>query len=618
MKERVHGIRLIQKGLKEIRSIQPGLPELQIIRSFFQAVAPFINIYMSVKIINKIVYYAEFAELVKLVLFTVFFNFFLSLLIHFLNQIFNVKMAEFDLQYEMRLNLKVANLDYVDVENSKTHMLHQKIKEIKQMNGGGIRKIIENLHIIFCAFFTIIFAIIMTSSLFYNVYSNRQKTNDELIAVLGIILPIFILMNVWVCMYANQAVTTKMYKIMNGLLPFNRVFGYYMDNYISAYHAGKDIRIYRQEKLIGEEMAQLFTDFRKVAGKLLKNQFKYTVIPTIAAVALSTLVYILVGICAWNGIFEVGMIVQYISSINELTNSFICLMGEIAKLNANNEALDIYFEFMEIPNRTYNGSYTLEKYLIDNKFEIEFRNVSFSYPNSQEYALKNVNMTMAWGKKMAIVGENGSGKTTLIKLLCRLYDPTEGEILLNGINIKHYSDEEYRRLLSVVFQDFSLFSFSLAENVATDCIYLDEKVEECLQNSGFGVRLAKLSNGIRTFLYKDFEEEGVEISGGEAQKIALARALYKEAPFIILDEPTAALDPITEAELYTNFNGLVANRTVIFISHRLSSCCFCDKIFVFDKGVLVQQGTHEDLKTENGGKYQELWNAQAQYYITKM
>ena len=391
MKKRVLGIKLIQKGLKEIRNIQPGLIELQIVKSFFLAIAPFVNIYMSAKIINEIVRGVVFAELVELAIIVVSLNFFLALSIHFFNHFFNIKLAEFDMQYEMRMNLKVAHLDYEDVENPKIHMLHQKIKEIKQMNGGGIRKIIENSQIVFQAFFSIVFAIVMTSSLLYNVYFNRQRVNNEIVTILGLMLPIFILVNVWVCMHANKSITIKMYKIMNGLLPFNRVFGYYMDNYISTYHAGKDIRIYRQEKLIGDEIGNLFSDFRKVTSKLLKNQFRYTAIPSAAAVALSTLIYLLVGICAWSGMFEVGMIVQYISSINELTNSFICLMGELAKLDANNEALDVYFEFMEIPNRTYNGIHLPAKDSIDDQFEIEFRNVSFIYPNSQEYALKNVN-----------------------------------------------------------------------------------------------------------------------------------------------------------------------------------------------------------------------------------
>ena len=213
-----------------------------------------------------------------------------------------------------------------------------------------------------------------------------------------------------------------------------------------------------------------------------------------------------------------------------------------------------------------------------------------------------------------MVGKNGSGKTTFIKLLCRLYDPTEGEILLNGINIKKYDYEEYKTIFSVVFQDFKLFSFSLGENVAASVAYEEEKVISCLEKAGFGERLKNLEKGVHTYLYRNFDEDGIEISGGEVQKAALARALYKDAPFIILDEPTAALDPVAEFEIYSRFNEIVGEKTAVYISHRLSSCRFCNDIAVFDEGRLVQRGSHEELVADKDGKYYELWQAQAQYY----
>lgn len=199
-------------------------------------------------------------------------------------------------------------------------------------------------------------------------------------------------------------------------------------------------------------------------------------------------------------------------------------------------------------------------------------------------------------------------------MLCRLYDPTEGEVLLNGVNIKKYDYDEYLAVFSVVFQDFKLFSFSLGENVAAGAIYDADSVVSALNQSGFGERLASMPDGINTPLYKDFDKSGIEISGGEAQKIALARALYKDAPFIILDEPTAALDPIAEYEIYSKFNEIVRNKTAVYISHRLSSCRFCDKIVAFDNGQIIQVGSHEELSSDKNGKYYELWHAQTQYY----
>lgn len=246
-------------------------------------------------------------------------------------------------------------------------------------------------------------------------------------------------------------------------------------------------------------------------------------------------------------------------------------------------------------------------------YTLELRDVSFRYPNTETWALRHVNMKFQVGSRLVVVGENGSGKTTFIKLLCRLYDPTQGEILLNGIDIRKYSYRQYIDLFSVVFQDFQLLAFPLGQNVAAAVEVDKGRAARCLEMAGFGKRLAALPQGLETPLYKEFDESGVQVSRGEAQKIALARALYKDAPFVVLDEPTAALDPVAEMEVYENFDKIVGDKTAVYISHRLSSCRFCDDIAVFDHGHIVQQGSHDAL-VEAPGKYQELWHAQAQYY----
>ena len=243
---------------------------------------------------------------------------------------------------------------------------------------------------------------------------------------------------------------------------------------------------------------------------------------------------------------------------------------------------------------------------------MEFRNVSFHYPNNDELVLKNITTKIRVGRKLAIVGKNGSGKSTFIKLLCRLYDPTEGEILLNGIDIKKYDYDEYRQIFSVVFQDFQLFSFPVAQNVAAGLEYDEEKVWRALAQAGMAERVKNMEKGLDTVIYKQ-EDEGVEISGGEAQKLAIARALYKDAPVVILDEPTAALDPVSELEVYERFDEMVEEKTAIYISHRMSSCRFCENIVVFEDGNIAQIGNHDTLVSQNG-LYRELWNAQAQYY----
>ncbi|MBP3618841.1 MAG: ATP-binding cassette domain-containing protein [Lachnospiraceae bacterium] len=289
------------------------------------------------------------------------------------------------------------------------------------------------------------------------------------------------------------------------------------------------------------------------------------------------------------------------------------LFYTLSSLKTNEQFLETYLEYFDIQNDMYQGSLSVEK-RSDKQFDIEFKNVSFRYSGSEDFALKDINLNLKVGERLAVVGQNGSGKTTFIKLLCRLYDPTEGEIHMNDFNVRKYDYRQYLDLFSVVFQDYNLLAMPLGNNVASAEKWDAIKAEQMLYEVGFGERYEEMPKKLETSLYKNFDEEGVNISGGEAQKIALARALYKDAPFIILDEPTAALDPIAEAEIYSKFDEIVGDKTAIYISHRLSSCRFCDKIAVFDQGRIVQVGTHEELLENTNGKYYELWNAQASYY----
>ena len=331
------------------------------------------------------------------------------------------------------------------------------------------------------------------------------------------------------------------------------------------------------------------------------------------SVIFTGIAYVFVCLKAWTGAFGIGAVTKYISSITKVYSSVSGCISTIEDMQNNAVFLKQTFEFLDIPNNMYQGSLTTEK-RSDRKYEIEFQNVSFRYPGCEQYALRNINLKFKIGQKLAVVGMNGSGKTTFIKLLCRLYDPTEGKILLNGIDIRKYNYKEYMMIFSVVFQDFKLFSLTLGENVAAKINYDEEKVKSALKKSGFYNRLSTMPEGLNTYLYKDFNKKGIIISGGEAQKIAIARAIYKNAPFIILDAPPAALDPIAEAEIYEKFNEITGDKTAIYISHRLSSCKFCDKIVVFHEGSVIQTGTHQELAADKSGKYFQLWTAQAQYY----
>lgn len=313
------------------------------------------------------------------------------------------------------------------------------------------------------------------------------------------------------------------------------------------------------------------------------------------------------------GKISLGSMTQYTQSITEFVKNIRYFWGAMVKLWYNADYLERYFEFLDLESHMSSGCLPVEK-RVDGDYKIAFNHVSFRYPGSERYALEDICMEFQVGEKLAVVGMNGSGKSTFIKLLCRLYDPTEGVITMNGIDIRRYNYQEYLELFSVVFQDFKLFSFGLGENVALSEVYSQEKVREALERSGLEEFLEGLEAGLSTTLYRDFDRSGLEVSGGEAQRIALARAVCKGAPFVLLDEPTAALDPLAEYEIYEKFNELVADRTTVYISHRMSSCRFCGDIAVFHKGHMVQRGSHDTLMQEPEGKYYELWTAQAQYY----
>lgn len=409
----------------------------------------------------------------------------------------------------------------------------------------------------------------------------------------------------------------KYSKIMNGLtLKFNTLFGIfsYWYNFPLKYQNGKEIRIYNAQEAILKKRNESLDDLYMWDKKSFDSQAKYTSILMVFQMIIMGMFYLFVAIKAYAGMFGIGSFVLFLGASLQIAEG-INLIGNISTiLGMSTQHISYLKRIVEMPQRKHIGTLPVEK-RNDNRYDIEFKNVSFKYPGTEEYILKNFNAKLEIGQHMAVVGKNGSGKTTFIKLLCRLYDVTDGEITLNGINIKKYDLNEYMSLFSVVFQDFQLFSVPLAQNVTTSLEYDKEKLYDCLDKAGIKERVEQMKNRENSVIYKDFDENGIEISGGEAQKLALARALYKDAPFVILDEPTSALDPISEFEIYQRFNSFVGDKTAIYISHRLSSCRFCNHILVFDDGRIVQQGSHDELVQNTAGKYYQLWSAQSQYYI---
>lgn len=389
-----------------------------------------------------------------------------------------------------------------------------------------------------------------------------------------------------------------------------RTFYVFDTMYDFAY--GKDIRIYDLKNILIDKFKKFRGERIDISKDVQGKQLKVKIVDVILLVIRECVVY---GYLIYNVLFTgmgIGDFTMYFSTINGFGDWMKGILDDLANIKAQNMYLDDMREFLEIKSENKEKTRDIP---IDSSYEIEFKNVSFKYPKTDKYIYKNLSLKIKKGQRLAIVGINGAGKTTFVKLLCRLYEPTSGEILINGVNIKDFSKEEYYKILSVVFQDIKTFAFTVAENVSLENLEdVDrEKVLHCIEKAGVGDKINSLKKGIDTSLLKILDGEGIELSGGENQKLALARALYKNGKIVILDEPTSALDAIAEYNIYKGFDELIGDKTAIYISHRLASTKFCDVIAFFENGEIVEYGTHEELLKKNG-KYSDMFNIQAQYY----
>lgn len=387
----------------------------------------------------------------------------------------------------------------------------------------------------------------------------------------------------------------------------------YMNFTFTDFAAAKDIRMYGLKNyLIGK--------YRELGKERIEAQKRNELIWWVCGL-IGNILWLAAesGLYAWliysviHKDLSIGNFTLYLGSAASFFNYILSLLDNINTILATSREVDDFRSFMDVDADLKE---TAESVPHMDKFEFIFENVSFKYPGAEKFALKNLNITVKSGKKLAVVGLNGAGKTTFIKLLLRLYEPTEGHIYLNGVDISTYDRNEYYKLFSPVFQEVILFAYPLYLNVSMDTVGDTDKERaiKCLEMAGMKEKIAELKNGVDTEVLKVVEDDGVDFSGGEKQKIALARALYKDAPVIVLDEPTAALDALAEAKLYQDFDNMVKGKTAIYISHRLSSTQFCDDVAMFKDAELVEYGTHEEL-LKAGGPYSEMFNVQAQYYL---
>lgn len=386
----------------------------------------------------------------------------------------------------------------------------------------------------------------------------------------------------------------------------------YMEQTTRSFDYAKDIRLFgMKDWLLGKQ--------REIIGgkekKMLHSKSLWMINSVVShgmQIIMTAVIYYVFITAFLRESISIGDFTLYTGLAVSFTEALSNIMNETGTLKNRSMDTDNFRSFINIPEDDESNCVDLPK---TDKYIFEFKNVSFRYKGQEGYALKNLNLTLEAGKRLAVVGLNGAGKTTFIKLLLRLYDVTEGEILLNGVNIKSFRRREYYELFSPVFQNVEIFAFPMSENVSMKRPEDTDKAlcEKCLEQGGLKEKLDSLENGVDTQLLKVIDDGGIDLSGGEKQKLALARALYKDAPIIVLDEPTAALDALAEYNLYKSFDEIIGNKSAVYISHRLSSTRFCDNIAMFKAGEMVEQGTHEEL-LRNGGAYAEMFEIQAQYY----
>ena len=605
---------LYLRCIRDVNRYVPGRIMVIVLDALVRALTPYVTIWLSAQIINELASQRRPEVLWKWVIWSISVGTVLSLAGMLLSRWKAATETLHNDRKDRMFNDKFLSMDYADVDDQRTRDLYAQIAQNENWMGWGINVAIVNLENFVNGIIGVFGAVALTVSLFTASVPNTAGTwtvlNSPLflLALMGVMALV-----TWFSLYRDHIFNQKLAKMAEGATLGNRKYTY-LFTFCSDAKRRLDIRTYGQERLVESFTSDTFFCPGGSYDRLTRSAIGILAYAAEAGSAVFTgVVYVFTCLKAWAGAFGVGSVTQYVGAVTTLSQNISLLLDTFDQMRNNAKFLEDTYELLDIPNAMYQGSLTTEK-RSDRQYEVEFKNVSFKYPGAENWALRNVSMKFKVGKRLAIVGENGSGKTTFIKLLCRLYDPQEGQILLNGIDIRKYNYRDYMDVFSIVFQDFQLISQPLGANVAGSARYDDAKARKALIDAGFGDRLETMPDGLNTQLYKDFTENGVEVSGGEAQKIAIARALYKDAPFIILDEPTAALDPIAEAEIYSKFNDIAGDKTAIYISHRLSSCKFCDEIAVFHNGAVIQQGTHEALLADESGKYFALWHAQAQYY----
>ena len=508
---------------------------------------------------------------------------------------------------EQKITAKALELEFEKFEKTET-MDAIRRTNVSSMGSGNVGDQLIVIHTLITSLLSVLYALFFLLRLFLLSDSSRNNFFTSSFSMLALLL----LCGVQLALSSriNRRSTQKKIELNQGNDHSNSVANYLVNVMLEERRAD-DIRIGHLDHFLDvqfgkamEHFLPMYLDFARFSAITDGKNALLSLLSNFAA-------YLVIGARALYGVLPIGDVLLYAGSVTRAMSDLQTFLATGSEFDYINSYLSTYEDFIAQPSMAYDGTLPIEK-RDDGQYEFAFHDVSFSYPGTNIPVLEHVTLSFAVGEKTALVGRNGAGKTTLIKLLCRLYEPTSGYITLNGIDIRKYSYKEYTQAFSVVFQDFHLFSLPLDENIAAGTEIDEAALQSSLAKVGLTGRVQQLPQGVRTRLYNN-NGSGVDLSGGEAQRTAIARALYKDAPFVILDEPTAALVPIAEAEIYEQFSQMISGKTAVYISHRMSSCKFCDRIVVLDHGRIAEDGTHDTLLA-NHGIYANLYETQAQYY----
>ena len=574
--------------------------------AFAAATLPYLSLFFSARILNLLLAKSYRACLYTVVVFLLT-QYGLGLFEKICRQYLDGQKELCLARTEQKITAKALELEFEKFEKTET-MDAIRRTNVSSMGSGNVGDQLIVIHTLITSLLSVLYALFFLLRLFLLSDSSRNNFFTSSFSMLALLL----LCGVQLALSSriNRRSTQKKIELNQGNDHSNSVANYLVNVMLEERRAD-DIRIGHLDHFLDvqfgkamEHFLPMYLDFARFSAITDGKNALLSLLSNFAA-------YLVIGARALYGVLPIGDVLLYAGSVTRAMSDLQTFLATGSEFDYINSYLSTYEDFIAQPSMAYDGTLPIEK-RDDGQYEFAFHDVSFSYPGTNIPVLEHVTLSFAVGEKTALVGRNGAGKTTLIKLLCRLYEPTSGYITLNGIDIRKYSYKEYTQAFSVVFQDFHLFSLPLDENIAAGTEIDEAALQSSLAKVGLTGRVQQLPQGVRTRLYNN-NGSGVDLSGGEAQRTAIARALYKDAPFVILDEPTAALDPIAEAEIYEQFSQMTAGKTAVYISHRMSSCKFCDRIVVLDHGRIAEDGTHDTLLA-NHGIYANLYETQAQYY----